>query len=185
MIRSIGILLISCFILTGCKKDSIVDDIEYSETMFEYAGQVSMVYDVPLTIGLDIPWFPITIDNNSSGGADDPLIKVIENIRLKSMSITITDPAQETFYFLKDLVIYISKDSLPELELAHHYNVSEPIGNVLFMQPSNNSVLDQYVKSGDYDLRLKITTSNVLPTSFSKITFVADLNYNVTLINEQ
>ena len=101
------------------------------------------------------------------------------------MEIAIADPVGETFYFLKDLVIYISKDSLPELELAHHYNVSDNVGNILYMQPSNAGILDEYVKSGDYNLRLQITTSNILPTSFSTLTFVADLNFNVTLINEQ
>ncbi len=185
MIRALSILLITGLLLSGCKKDSMVDDIEYSETTFEYADQITMVYDVPINIGLDIPWFPITLNNNSNAGSDDPLIGAVENIKLKNLSITIVDPAQETFYFLKDLVVYVSKDSLPELELAHHYNLSEPIGKVLYMQPSNTEVLDEYVKSGHYNLRLQITTSNTLPTSFSTLTFVADLNFNVTLINEQ
>lgn len=185
MIRNLATLLVCIALLAGCKKDPIDENLEFSDTTFEYADQVSLVFDVPLTIGFDIPWFPTTIGNNSTGGVDDPLINSIKDIKLKSMSIKIIEPEQETFYFLKDLVIYISKDSLPELELAHHYNVSDDIGSVLYMQPSNNSILDKYVKSGDYDLRLEITTSSVLPTSFSTITFIADMNFNVTLINEK
>jgi len=184
MVRPLYILLICSLALAGCKKGVIDEKIEFSETKFEYTDQVSMVYEVPLTIGIDIPWFPITIGSNSSNGVDDPLINSIEDISLKNMEIAIVDPEGETFYFLKDLVIYISKDSLPELELAHHYNVSDNVGNILYMQPSNAGILDEYVKSGDYDLRLKITTSSILPTSFSTLTFVADLNFNVTLINE-
>ena len=185
MFRSKYILLICALALAGCKKGVIEEKVEFSETKFEYSDQVSMAYDVPLTIGIDIPWFPITVGSNSSSGVDDPLVNSIEDISLKNMAITIADPIGETFYFLKDLVIYISKDSLPELELAHHYNVADGVGDVLYMQPSNAGILDDYVKSGDYDLRLKITTSSVLPTSFSTITFVADLNFNVTLINER
>jgi len=185
MIRYLYISLLCCLGLAGCKKDLIDEKVEFSETKFEYADQVSMVYEVPLTVGFDIPWFPITLGSNSSNGVDDPLANSIKDINLKNMSISIVDPPDETFYFLQDLVIYLSKDSLPEVELAHHYNVSDDVGNVLYMQPSNAGILDAYVKSGDYNLRLKITTSNTLPTSFTAITFVADMNFNVTLVNEQ
>ena len=179
-------ILLTCFIvLSGCKKGIIDENIEFSETIFEYTDQVEMVYEVPLNIGIDIPWFPITVGSNSSNEVDDPLISAVKDINLKNMNISIVDPAGESFYFLKDLVIYISKDSLPELELAHHYNVSDNVGNILYMQPSNAGALDEYVKSGDYNLRLKITTGSILPTSFSTLTFVASMNFNVTLINER
>ena len=176
-----GILLVTlCF--TSCKKE-VEDQFQFSETAFFYNQKITLAVDAPLSLPIGIPLpFPITITETGEGQVTDPLVTSVHDIRLKDMSITITEPNDVTWDFLKNLTVFISYENLPELELSHHYNAIDSITNVLYMTPEPGVVLDDYVRNSTFDLRMDIEVDRI-PTA-STLVLEADMNLNVKLINE-
>ena len=84
----------------------------YEPTTFEYQETLIIQFESPLSIGFDIPWIPLNLGDSSSSRVTDPLVKSVEDIRLKNMKVTLIDATgtdDKTFYFLSDLDVYISK----------------------------------------------------------------------------
>ncbi|MBL4734423.1 MAG: hypothetical protein JKY18_03615 [Flavobacteriales bacterium] len=174
--------LLIVILASSCKKEELEDKFQYSDTEFTYSQKIIMKVPVPLVLGFDIPFIPLSITETGSGTVTDPLVKSVRDVQLKNMSITITSPVSKTWYFLKDLEVFISYGSLPEVKLAHHYNCINDIGSTLNMMPERGVVLDGYVENGSFDLRMEISTDN-LPTSIDTLTLEADMNFNVKLTN--
>lgn len=180
------ILMLALFqITTSCKKE-LVNKPTYKHTYFDYHESLTIQFDSPISIGFDIPWIPINLGDSSSGRVSDPLVQSVEDIQLKTMKVTLeeaTGTGNETFYFLSDLDVYVSKGTLPEVKIARANNISDNVGNVLYLAPEEGVVLDDYVKNGDYNIRMDISTKN-LP-SLGTLTLKADMVFDVRLINAQ
>ena len=181
--------IITIFILcslTACQKGELEKKFTYEPTTFEYQETLIIQFESPLSIGFDIPWIPLNLGDSTSSRVTDPLVKSVEDIRLKNMKVTLIDATgtdDKTFYFLSDLDVYISKDSLPEIKMARANNISDDVSNVLYLVPEDGVVVDDYVKNGDYDIRMDISTKNI--PSLGTLTLRADMIFDVQLINEQ
>lgn len=178
----LGLLLL---LTASCEKD-LATKPTFEYTYFKYKETLTIQFASPVSIGFDIPWIPISLGDQASGRVADPLIQEVEDIQLKTMTVTLEDATgtgNRTFYFLKDLDIYVSKGNLPEVKIARAENISDNVGSVLYMQPEKGVVLDDYVKDGDYDIRMDISTKN-LP-SLGTLTLRADMIFDVRLINAQ
>ncbi len=182
----LGLILFSVLIqTTSCKKE-LHTKPTFRYTYFDYNETVTIQFESPISIGFDIPWIPINLGDSSAGKVSDPLVQSVEDIQLKTMVVTLeeaTGTGNQTFYFLSDLDVYVSKDTLPEIKIAHANNISDNVGNVLYLVPEEGVVMDDYVKSGDYNIRMDISTKN-LP-SLGILTLRADMVFNVRLINAQ
>ena len=182
---SIITILILCS-LVACQKGELEKKFTYEPTTFEYQETLIIQFESPLSIGFDIPWIPLNLGDSTSSRVTDPLVKSVEDIRLKNMKVTLIDATgtdDKTFYFLSDLDVYISKDSLPEIKMARANNISDDVSNVLYLVPEDGVVVDEYVKNGDYDIRMDISTKNI--PSLGTLTLRADMIFDVQLINEQ
>ena len=183
------ILCISLLLVLGfsaCNKGELEDKFKFQPTTFEYKETLIIQFESPLSIGFDIPWIPLNLADSSSSRVTDPLVKSVEDIRLKNMKVTLVDATgtdDKTFYFLSDLDVYISKDSLPEIKMARANNISDDVSNVLYLVPEDNVVVDDYVKNGDYDIWMDISTKNI--PSLGTLTLRAEMIFDVRLINEQ
>ncbi|HIA36174.1 MAG TPA: hypothetical protein EYM84_04530 [Flavobacteriales bacterium] len=175
-------LLLILFFLS-CKKEKIDDRVTFKETVFEFRDE--MEFDFPSIIGLNIPWvlpsIDISINFPQEVGYTDPLINGVENILLKSMTAEILSPSNEDFSFLKHLTIYITAPGLPDIELAHLYNISPNPGNIIDLVPAGN-VLDTYVKRDDYNMKIEVTADKLM---LQDVKVNASLVLEVTLINER
>jgi hypothetical protein len=180
-----SMLLLLLFQTTACKKE-LENKPVFRHTYFEYNESLTIQFESPVSIGFDIPWIPLNLNDSSSGRVADPLVQAVEDIQLKTMMITLeeaTGTSNKTFYFLRDLDVYVSKDNLPEIKIARATNISDDVGDVLYLTPEEGIVMDDYVKNGDYDIRMDISTKN-LP-SLGTLTLRADMVFDVRLINAQ
>ena len=183
MLAGLLMVLIST---SACNKGELEMKPVYQETFFNYNETLTILFESPVSIGFDIPWIPISLGDSSSSRVTDPLVESVENIQLKTMKVTLenaTGTDNKTFYFLSDLDVYISKDNLPEIKIARANNISDDVGDVLYLVAEENVVVDEYVKNGDYDIRMDISTKN-LP-SLGMLTLRADMMFDVRLINPQ
>ncbi|HIA11701.1 MAG TPA: hypothetical protein EYN69_06470 [Flavobacteriales bacterium] len=178
-----NIVFVGAICLSGicCKKNEIPETIPYEETRFVIIEPLD--FSIPSIIGLtlpfQIPFLDVSLDFSTSAENTNPHITLIRDIYLRDFIINITSPQSQTFGFLNDIEVYISTDVLPEIKMAHHYNVDNGIGSELHLVPEGE-VLDDYLKSESFDLRLELVADELI---FSDLTIEGEWVLDVELIN--
>jgi hypothetical protein len=97
-------------------------------------------------------------NNNSS-------IALVKNILLDQLQMTITNPANQNFAFLKSIHIYISTNSSNEIELAYLDSIPTTATSITLIPTT--SPLDVYVKASSYNLRTATVIRQVLANDVS------------------
>ena len=64
--------------------------------------------------------------------------------------------------------------------MAHHYNASPDIGNVLYLVP-DKAVLDNYMKNGEYTLRTELVADELI---FQDLEIEVSMIFDVKLVNQ-
>ena len=167
---------------SSCKKDEIPETIPYEQTFFviyEPIPPITVSSLIGVNLPFEIPFPDISLDFSSTSESTNPHIDLVENITLLDFILRITSPQGQTFNFLKDIDVYISTDVLPEIKLAHHYNVDNSIGSVLPLVPEGVE-LDDYLKSESFDLRLNLVADQLI---FTDLVIEGEWVLDVELIN--
>jgi hypothetical protein len=99
----------------------------------------------------------------------------VKDVRLKELTVTITDPANKTYSFLKSIHLYISTDANDEIELAYKDDINSN-SNTLTLTPTEEK-LDKYIKASSFKLRTEAVIKETLNTD---ITVKADMKFRVT-----
>lgn len=176
-------LLVGVVYLTvsSCQKDEIPETIPYEQTRFVINEPINFTISslIGLNLPFQIPFADISLDFTSTSENTNPHTGLIRDINLRDFIIRITSPQGQTFNFLKDIEIYISTDILPEIKLAHHYNVDNSIGSVLHLVPEGGA-LDGYLKSESFDLRLELVADELI---FTDLVIDGEWVLDVELIN--
>jgi hypothetical protein len=149
-------LLISTFLFfTACNLQEKIDEI----TTFKINNSAS--FTVPSSSGINLPIDIGTPDVNSSSQQsfenNNTRADLVENVSLSELTLTITNPNDRTFSFIKSLEIYISNDTEGSTLLAEYQDVPEDIGNELVMETTGAN-LDEYLKEDSYDLKFEVVT---------------------------
>ena len=139
--------------------------------------------DATITIPKDLPaGIPISganedIVTNSSVEFENnnTNANLVKDVRLKELVVTITNPTDKTFSFLKSIYIYISTDGSDEIQLAHQDNINSTT-NTLTLIPTD-AKLDKYVKASSFKLR---TSATLKEATTEDITVKGDVKFNVT-----
>ena len=161
MKRILAILLFTSLIIPGCNMlDKLTQfEIEYNETIV-----------IPATLGIDTPVNVQTpdIETNSASSfeVNDTRKDLIESIILTQMDMTITSPSDETFSFLESIAVYISADSLDEIEIAWNEDISDSIGDTLDLETTDVD-LKEYIKKDSFNLRVKTVIDEVIDSTCS------------------
>ena len=104
---------------------------------------------------------------------------MIQEIKLKSLRLEITDPANGTFSFLNKVEIYISADGLPEKKIAWKENIPDSVGGTLDLETSNDDLKD-YLIQDTYELKVRTTTDEILTRDYTvNITAVFRVNAEI------
>ena len=178
-----GFLLIGvvCLSVFSCEKDEIPEIIPYEETHFVITEPIT--FEIPSVVGLNlpfqIPFLDVSMDFSTDAENTNPHIDLVRNITLRDFIITITSPQGQDFDFLNDIEIYVSTDVLPEIKVAHHYNVDDDIGSVLHLVPEGG-ILDDYLKSDSFDLRVELVADQLI---FADLTIEGEWVMDVELVN--
>jgi hypothetical protein len=88
---------------------------------------------------------------------------LIKKVAFDEIKLTITNPANKTFSFLKNVHIYISTDDYDEVELAYLDNIPADAQSIKLNTSGEN--LEKFVKSSSYRLRTTMETRETLTQS--------------------
>jgi len=132
-------------------------------TRFDLSYTTSIT--LPATLGLNIP-FTIYTPNVSTNtesvlAVNDTRKDLIEEVTLKSVILTITDPAGDDFSFLKSIEVYISADSLDEIQVASRTGITNDIGDTLHLVTIPDD-LKEYIKADSFKMSVKTVTDELL-----------------------
>lgn len=144
------------FLTLGCDK---IDEL----TKFDMDYNTSVV--IESSVGVNLPFNVVTpqIETNSESefAVNDTRKDLIEEIKLKSVDLTITSPEKEDFSFLESIEIYISAAGLDEILIASLEMIPENTGNVLQLDTVDTD-LKEYIKKDEFSLRLNTVTDELI-----------------------
>jgi hypothetical protein len=96
-------------------------------------------------------------------------------VKLKELTLTITDPTAKTFSFLKSIHLYIFTDSNDEIELAFKDDINSTSSTITLTTTA--AKLDKYIKAPFFKLRTEAVTKETIAED---ITIKADMKFRVT-----
>jgi len=155
--KRVFFVLISLYLLyPAC---SVIDKL----TQFNMDYDMSVVIPSSTLINLPINISTPEIESNSEStfSVNDTRKEMIEEIVLRQLKLTLTDPPEEDFSFLESLSIYISAEGLSETEIAWMDPVPADANNVLDLETSDAD-LKEYIKKDRFSLRLNTVTDEAL-----------------------
>jgi PBP1b-binding outer membrane lipoprotein LpoB len=163
-IATLGLFIVSC---------SVVDQL----LTFTISNQTTFKIPSGFPVGVPIDFVTPDITTNSSSEFENNNTKanLVKDVRLKDLTVTITDPANKTFSFLKSIRLYISTDANDEIELAYKDDINST-SNTLTLLPTD-AKLDKYIKAPSFKLRTEAVTKEAISQD---ITVKADMKFRVT-----
>lgn len=150
------LLLFVLFSVSGCRKvDKLTQfTMEYDQTIV-----------IPSTIGINLPFNIPTPDIETHSGKTFELNStqksLIEEIRLKHMDLSLVSPRYADFSFLESIVICITAEDLPELEIAWAYDIDEDVADFLELETADTDV-QKYIKADHFMLLVKNVTDELV-----------------------
>ncbi len=148
-IIALGILLLT---INSCKE---VDKL--TQFNIDYVSNIT----IPSTFGVDIPidiWTPnIPTNSETEFESNNTAKNLIEEIIMTKMSMTITNPNESSFDFLKEIEIYISAEGLAEKKVAWLENIPQTGLKSIELETSTDD-LKEYIKADKYKLNTKTVT---------------------------
>ena len=161
--------LLSLFIVSCSVIDKLLTFTVSNQTKFKIG------VGFPLNIANGIPTPDVTTNSSTDFENNNTKASLVKDVKLKELKLSITDPTDKTFSFLKSIHIYISTDANDEIELAYLDNISVTT-NTLTLTPTSEK-LDQYIKASSYKLRTVAVTKETIT---SDVTIKADMKFTVT-----
>jgi hypothetical protein len=137
--------------LASCKK---LDKLTIFDLKFSSSFSIP---SVPQNLVLDIPVNNVPINSSSAFKENNTLPNLIEEVKLKKLSLNITSPAGQGFDFISYIRVYISGKNLPEVEIANRYDIPENVGSTLDLNTLDVD-LTEYAKLDSVNLRVNTAT---------------------------
>ncbi len=169
MKKILALALIFSVAFTSCKKDEvgIRFNMDYSTSFTIESGNV-------LSLPFDFFTPDVTTNSESQFSANDTRKDKIQEIKLTSLSLDITNPDEKNFNFLKHIYLYISADGVEERRYAFKENIAD---GVLVLQLDPEGVdLAEYIKQDKFSLRAECVQDETLEND---ITVKADMVFAV------
>ncbi len=164
VIALLGLLIVSCSVI-----DSLLTFTVSNQTSFKIAS------GFPLNLATEIVTPDVTTNSSAVFENNNTKAGLVKDVKLDELILTITDPADKTFGFLKSIHLFISTDSSDEIELAYMDNINSNSNTISLICTS--AKLDKYVKASSYKLRAKATVGETLTKD---ITVRSDMKFKVT-----
>ncbi|TPE40268.1 hypothetical protein [Pontibacter mangrovi] len=163
-------VLLLAVVASACEK---IEDL----LTFYVNEEETFTIDSGFPLGALVPATPFTVTTNSEETFKNNKTRaaLVKNVSLNRLELTITDPKEENFDFLKRIELYISSENEPELKIAYLDEVPE--GATTLKLKSTNAKLDEYIKSNNYTIR---TMAEIAKPVAEDITIKADMRFKVT-----
>jgi hypothetical protein len=121
---------------------------------------VTIPATTPVNLPVNISTPDVTSNSAQQFKNNNSNINLVKDIRLNNLSMSITNPANQTFSFLKSIHLYISTDSTNEIELAYLDSIPPTASSISLL--TTQLALDSYVKASTYKLRTQAVCRQVL-----------------------
>jgi hypothetical protein len=162
----------ACFIFASCEelKELLRFEIKHSQT-FTLPAQ----FVLP---GANLAGSPLAVTSNSeeSFKNNNTRADLVKDVTLHKLVLTIQDPANEDFGFLKDVEIFIDADGADEVRLAYLNDIPANAGNSIELT-STNAKLDKYIKATTFSIRTRATVDEAITRD---VTIKTDMTFQVT-----
>jgi hypothetical protein len=168
--------LLAVFLLSSCGKE-ILNRV----TTFRYTTEASFV--IPNTPTIIQPLFLLSNEVQSSSSQEfknnNTSVNLVKNVALEKLSLSIVNPQNQTFRFLRSIKIFIVAEGLPEIEIASNTNIPTDAGQTIELSTTKAN-LDSYIKKDRYRLRNEVvlrepTTQNIDARANMTFQVTADL----------
>lgn len=165
--------IIACLLTLVVSSCSVIDNLLTFTVSNQTEFKIASNFPLNIASGIVTPDVP----TNSSAQFENNNTKanLVKDVKLKELKLSITDPANKTFSFLKSIHIYISTDANDEIELAYLDNINAST-NSITLTPTG-AKLDKYIKASSYKLRTEAVIKESLTTD---ITVKAEMKFSVT-----
>ncbi|WP_296623057.1 hypothetical protein [Marivirga sp.] len=167
------LLITGLLIFTGCNIQEKIDEIATFNinNSAEFTVPSSSLVNVPIDVGTpDINTSSQQTFENNNTRAD-----LVENVNLSELKLSITNPNDRTFTFLKSLKIYISNDTEGKTLIAENQDIPENVGSTLDLETTGTD-LSEYIKEDTYSLEFEAVTRE---TTNSKTDIKAEMIFEV------
>ena len=128
-----------------------------------------------VSLPFDIPTPSIKTNSEAEFENNNTSAKLVKNVFLDELKLSVKSPDDKTFSFLKDITIYISTTDDNEIELASKYDIPED--SKIINLDITNEKLDEYIKDDSYNLRTKVVSRELLGED---VTVKADMVFIIT-----
>ncbi|WPO77268.1 hypothetical protein [Flavobacterium sp. KACC 22761] len=168
--KLIALTIFLSFFLTSC---DAVDDL----LTFTISNNTSITIKSTSPINLPSEIITPEVTTNSSAEFQNNKTKasLVKDVKLRSLNLSISDPSDKTFTFLKSVHLYISTTNSDEIELAYQDNIMSTSNTIDLI--CTDQKLDQYIKADSYKIRTKVTLKETLTKD---VTIKADMKFKVT-----
>jgi hypothetical protein len=169
-IKTYAILsLFALFIVSCSVVDKLLTFTVSNETSFKIAS------GFPLNLATEIITPDVTTNSSAEFQNNNTKADLVKDVKLTELKLTITDPTDKTFSFLKSIHLYISTDANDEIELAYLDDINSTTNTLNLICTSQK--LDKYIKASTYKIRAKA----VIKESVTKdITVKSEMKFKVT-----
>ena len=153
----IAYLLIVVF--TGFVSCHLDEKIAFDMEFNSKATIPSIAY-IDLPIEIPIPSVTTNIEKTLS--SKNSKKEYLHTAKLRELVIKATDPADQSFGFLKDIEIYIDAEGLDKIKIAEKHDIDPDAGSTLDFDIVPDVDIAQYIKKDEFELKLKVTSRKVL-----------------------
>jgi hypothetical protein len=169
---SLLLFVAASFLFASCEelKDLLTFEIKQSQT-FTVPAQLALP-------GASLPGSPMAVTTNSAETFknNNTRAELVKDVTLSKLVLTIQDPANEDFGFLKDVEIFIDADEAEEVRLAYLNDIPANAGKTLELT-STNAKLDKYLKAKSFTIRTRTTVDETISQD---VTIKTDMTFQVT-----
>jgi hypothetical protein len=157
-------------LITSC---NVIDDL----LTFSIDNQTTFKIEsgFPLGTAFNVVTPDVTTNSNSTFENNNTKAELVKDVKLSELKLTITDPSNKSFSFLKSIHLYISTDANDEIELAYLDEINSTSNTINLTCTSQK--LDKYIKASSYKIRTKAVIKESLTQD---ITVKSDMKFKVT-----
>lgn len=161
--------ILALFIISCSEVDKLLTFTISDQTTFKINS------GIPFNSPFEVATPDVTTNSTSEFSNNNTNVDLVKDVKLQELKLSITNPADKTFSFLKSVHMYISTNADDEIELAFQDNISSTTNTINLTCTTQK--LDKYIKASSYKIRTSVTTRETLT---QETTVKADMKFRVT-----
>jgi hypothetical protein len=168
--KRIALFLFLTAFLISC--DAVDDLLSFT---ISNSASIKIQSTSPINLPLEIITPDVTTNSSAEFKNNKTKADLVKDVKIRSLKLTISDPSDKTFAFLKSIHLYISTTDSDEIELAYQDNINSTSNTIDLI--CTDTRLDQYIKADKYKIRTKVTLKETLTKD---VTVKVDMKFRVT-----